>query len=167
MPKFNFAEGFSVDEVFSTKLSALAADTPGLAAGFLTDNDIGKGVKLGATDRYVLAVDGDEIEGFLVAVESATVDGYSFGSVVKAGNKEVVFQGTGIVIGGLVVLGTAIVKGTLLSVPVAVKAGVAAAQSGTTPFAFTARTPNTHLWRVISGTGVAGTRGVIERVGAA
>ena len=166
MPKFNFTESYSIDEIISAKVSALAGDIAGLAAGYLTDADVGKGVKLGAADRYVLAVTGDEIEGFLVSVESATVDGFTFGSVVLAGRKSVTVEGT-VAIGGLVTFGAAVAKGVALTVPVAVKAGVAASQSGTTPFAYTARTPNTHLWRLISGAGTTGTPGVIERVGEA
>ena len=166
MPKFNFTESYSIDEIISAKVSALAGDTAGLAAGYLTDADVGKGVKLGAADRYVLAATGDEIEGFLVSVESATVDGFTFGSIVLAGRKNVTVEGT-VAIGGLVTFGVAIAKGVALTVPAAVKAGVAASQSGTTPFAYTARTPNTHLWRLISGAGTTGTPGVIERVGEA
>lgn len=162
MAKFAFAEGFNVEECFSTKLSALAADTAGLAAGYLTDADVGKGVKLGATDRYVLAATGDEIEGFLVSVESATVDGFSFGTVAKSGNKAVTFEGSGITVGLLVTFGTAIAKGTALTVPAAVKAGAAIIASAAHPYAWN---PSMHMWRVISGTGVAGTQGVIERVG--
>ena len=164
MAKFAFAEGFNVDECISTKLSALAADTAGLAAGYLTDADIGKGVKLGASDRYVLAASGDEIEGFLVSVESATIDGFSFGTIVKSGNKAVTFEGAGITIGLLVNFGTAVAKGTALTVPVAVKAGAAIAASAAHPFGWN---PSTQMWRVISGTGAAGTQGVIERVGEA
>ncbi|MDI1362519.1 hypothetical protein [Methylotenera sp.] len=166
MAKFNFTESFSVEEIISTKLSALAADTAGLASGYLTDADVGKAVKLGATDRYVLAVAGDEIEAFIVAVESATVDGYSFGSVVLAGRKSVVLEGS-VAIGGLVVVATPVAKGVASATALLVKAGTAASQSGTSPFAYTARTPNTHLWRLISGAGTAGSVGVIERVGEA
>lgn len=162
MAKFAFTEGFSIENIISAKVSALAADTAGLAAGFLTDADVGKAVKLGATDRYVLAVDGDEIEGYLVSVEPATVDGFTFGSIALEGNKAVTFQGAGISIGSIVVAGTAIAKGTALSVPMAVKLGGAIAASQAKPFGWN---PSTHIWRVISGTGVAGTQGVIERVG--
>jgi hypothetical protein len=162
MPKFAFKESFN--EIISCKVSALAADTAGLVAGYLTDADVGKGVKLGATDRYILALDGDEIEGFLVSVESATIDGYTFGSIVKTGNKEITFQGAGIVIGSIVVFGTPIAKGTALTVPPAVKLGAAIAASQAKPYGWN---PSTHVWRVISGTGVAGTQGIIERVGEA
>lgn len=164
MAKFAFTESFSVSEIISAKVSALAGDTAGLVAGYLTDADIGKGVKLGATDRYVLAAATDEVEGFLVAVESATVDGFTFGSVALSGRKAVTFEGAAIVIGSFVVFGVPIAKGTALTVPVAVKLGGAVAQSQAKPFAWN---PSTHIWRVISGTGVAGTQGVIERVGEA
>lgn len=162
MAKFAFSESFSIEDIITAKVSALAADTAGLAAGRLTDADVGKAMKLGATDRYVLAVEGDEIEGYLVSVEPATVDGFSFGSIVLEGNKTVTFQGAGIGIGSLVVVGTPTAKNVALTAPEAVKLGGAVAQSQAKPFAWN---PSTHLWRVISGTGVAGTVGVIERIG--
>lgn len=166
MAKFTFTESYSAGEVITAKLSALAVDTPGLTAGYLTDADVGKAVKLGAADRYVLAAAGDEIEGFLVSVESATVDGYTYGSIVLAARKAVTFEGTGITPGTLVIVGAPIARAVALTpgVPVAVKAGGAIAQSATHPFAWN---PSIHLWRVISGTGVAGTQGIIERVGEA
>lgn len=169
MAKFTFAESYNLDEIITAKVSALAADTAGLVAGYLTDADVGKGVKLGATDRYILALDGDEIDGFLIAVESATADGYTVGSIALAGRKAVTVVGATIGIGDLVVFGAPVAKGTALAAAsaVLVKAGTPASQSGTTPFAYTPRVPNTHLWRLISGTGVAGTVNIIERVGEA
>ncbi len=164
MAKFAFTESFSTEEIISAKISALAADTAGLAAGYLTDADVGKGMKLGASDRYVLAAAGDEIEGFLVSVESATIDGFTFGSIVLAGRKAVTFEGAGITPGILVIFGAPIAKGTAQTVPCAVKAGAAIAATAAHPFAWN---PSIHLWRCISGTGVAGTQGVIERVGEA
>lgn len=169
MAKFTFAESYNLDEIITAKVSALAADTAGLAAGYLTDADVGKGVKLGATDRYILALDGDEIEGFLVAVESATVDGFTLGSIALGTRKAVTIVGATVAIGGLVVLGAPVAKGVALSAAsaVLVKAGTPASQLGGAPYTFTERVPKNHLWRLISGTGVAGTVNIIERVGEA
>lgn len=55
-------------------------------AGHLNDNDIGKPLKLTATDTYGLCADGDNIDGWLVAVNPETVDGYAFG-VVQIGGR--------------------------------------------------------------------------------
>lgn len=56
-------------------------------SGHLTDADVGKPVKLVATDRYGLCSDGDDIDGFLVSVEPFTQDGYAFGTVQIGGRK--------------------------------------------------------------------------------
>lgn len=157
MAKFKFTELVPQDSVISAKLGVDANSK-------LTDADVGKAVKLIAADTYGLCAVNDEIEGFLVAVDSATADGLSFGSVQISGRKSVVLDGA-VTIGALVLTGTPIARNTALTVDVAVKTGTAASQSGTTPFAFTQRTPNTHLWRLVSGTGLNGAVGVIERVG--
>lgn len=54
-------------------------------SGNLNDNDIGKPLKLLAAGRYGLCADGDPIDGFLVAVDPETVDGYAFGTVQIGG----------------------------------------------------------------------------------
>ena len=54
-------------------------------SGHLTNADIGKPLKLTATDRYDLCADGDGIDGWLVAVNPETVDGYAFGTVQIGG----------------------------------------------------------------------------------
>lgn len=142
-----------------------AALGPNSATKF-ADADIGKPVKMGTANNYVLCVAGDEIEGFVTSMEPFTVNsGFSFGSVLVNGRKEVVV-GTGTVaVGDLVVADTQAVLGTAGDPKV--KKGTAASQSGVTPFAFTERTPNTHLWRVISivsGTGAVGDKVLIERI---
>lgn len=55
------------------------------ASGHLNDNDIGKPLKLTAAGTYALCADGDNIDGFLVAVDPETVDGYAFGTVQIGG----------------------------------------------------------------------------------
>lgn len=54
-------------------------------SGHLNDNDIGKPLKLTAAGTYALCADGDNIDGFLVAVDPETVDGYAFGTVQIGG----------------------------------------------------------------------------------
>lgn len=56
-------------------------------SGHLTDADVGKPVKLSATDTYALCADGDGIDGFLVSVEPFTQDGWAFGTVQIGGRK--------------------------------------------------------------------------------
>jgi hypothetical protein len=121
----------------------------GTGAGQFSSKDVGKAVKLGAADAYVAAAAGDEIEGVISSVESYTVNqGKSFGGIQRGGRLAVTFEGTTVPVGGLVVMGTPVALGTELTVPVAVKTGV----------------PTKFLWRMVSGTGVAATQGVIERI---
>lgn len=54
-------------------------------SGHLTDADIGKPLKLSAAGTYTLCADGDNIDGWLVAIDPETVDGYAFGTVQIGG----------------------------------------------------------------------------------
>lgn len=124
------------------------------AAGKFVDADIKKPVKLAANNNMVLCAAGDEIDGFVRAIEPFTVnDGFSFGSVQREGRVEVQVgtdQAGAIAVGDLVVAGA----GT----PALGTAGLARVKKGT---------PTRALWnviRIISGTGVAGDRVLIERV---
>lgn len=50
----------------------------------ISQNDLGKAVKLGADSAYQICSDGDEMEGFIVAVETFTVNGgHGFGAVQR------------------------------------------------------------------------------------
>ena len=69
----------------NTVISAKLGTNTVANSGHLTDNDIGKPVKLLAAGRYGLCADGDNIDGFLVGVDPETVDGYAFGSVQTGG----------------------------------------------------------------------------------
>lgn len=115
--------------------------------------DVGKGVKMGAAHNYVLLADGDDIEGVVVAVAPHTVnDGFSFGSVQKAGRVEAVVQNGGggaLAVGAYVVSAAPVALGTAGKLTVKAGAGVS------------------HKWRVISrmgGNGANGTTVLIERV---
>ena len=125
--------------------------------------DEGKPVKLAAESQFNLTVAGDEIEGFIFGVDTATSGGFSVGSIVEDGIFYVTFDGlqatpgTGtLAIGDYVVAGTAVAKGTALTVPA--KVCKATAAGNTLNF----------KWRVVSlgsaGTGAVGTTGVIEFV---
>lgn len=121
-----------------------------------------KFVKLVGESRYDLAAAGNEIEGYVAAVEQATQGGYTIGSIMDSEKCFVVFDGlqatpgTGVIaVGDYVVAGTLTPKGTkLASYPKVCKA--------------TAQGDQNFAWRVVSlgdaGTGAVGTIGVIERV---
>lgn len=127
--------------------------------------DEGKPVKLAAESQYNLTALGDEIEGFIFGVDTATSGGFSVGSIVEDGLVWVTFNGlqsspgTGtLAIGEYVVAGAPVPKGTALTAfPVVLKA--TAAGSGLN-----------YKWRIVSfGTntinpGAVGTTGVIKRV---
>lgn len=158
MAKFQFQE-LIVTEPETARLGAGTG-----AANNVTDSEIGKPVKLAGDSRYDLCAAGDAIEGFISAVESYTADGYSIGSVQFKDRKAVTFDGlqatpgTGaIAVGDYVVAGTAVAKGTALSVPAKVCKA-------------TSQTAGHFNWRVVSlgsaGSGAVGTAGVIERVNA-
>lgn len=123
------------------------------AAAPFTENDIGKGVKLGTAQNYVAVADGDEIEGVVVSLETFTVnEGFKFGSVQRNKRVEAVVgasQAGNIAVGALVVA----------DIPTALNtAGVLRVKTGT---------PATHKWRVlriITGTGNTGSTVLIERV---
>jgi len=98
MSKFAFKELVSDGDIITAKLGS---DTVA-NSGDLNDNDIGKPVKLSAADTYNLCSDGDLIDGFLVAVEPYTADGWAIGSVQISGRKRVELDVTAISIGGAV-----------------------------------------------------------------
>lgn len=63
-------------------------------SGHLTDNDIGKPLKLLAAGRYGLCASGDNIDGWLIAVDPETVDGYAFGTVQVGGRVYAQLEGS-------------------------------------------------------------------------
>lgn len=165
MPTFKFTP--LVNSPFADVISAALGDG---SSEIWSSDDVGKAVKLSADSTYALCSAGDEIEGFVVAVDAGpTVNsGFSFGSVQrnKRVEAEVASDQSGtMAVGDLVIAGAGAVMGT--SQKAMVKSGTAASQSGTTPFAYTERTPNTHLWRciaIVSGTGAVGDTVLIERI---
>jgi hypothetical protein len=158
MPKFIMTELVDVTKIETARFGAGTG-----AANFIDDKEVGKACKLVAESRYNLCAVGDEIEGFVEGVETQTQDNYSMVSVRRDGRKVVMFDGlqatpgTGTVtIGGYVVAGTMVAKGTALTDAAPQKVCLAATALGP------------HTWRVVSlgsaGTGAVGTLGLIERV---
>lgn len=143
-----------------TELILTPAQTARMQTG-VTDKDVGKAVKLTAESQYTLCAMGDQIEGFIAAVETATMDGFVIGSVAgtPGTRKEVVFEGTQAAGTGTIAIGTRVVCGTPAA---AGTAGPLRVRSATT------QTGMDYVWRVVSlgsaGTGAVGTTGIIERV---
>lgn len=176
MPKFLMQPLIGTE----AKTARLGAGTG--AANLLNDNDAGKAVKLVGESRFDLCAAGDPIEGFIVAVDTATSDGYSTGGVRgdKRGDRVYVTAdglqatpGTGtIAVGDYVVAGTITAKNTALP-STGPKVCKATQQPGVTEAAAVGDV-NDQLkvamfaWRVVSlgtaGTGAVGTRICIERV---
>lgn len=127
------------------------------ASNKLNDNDIGKPVKLGASNNYELCADGEDIHGFLVSTEAPTVnDGFSFGSVQRNKRFEVQVEAGEL---GTAVVGTFVCAG----IPLAARnALVAYAQVIIKVLA--ADSERWRVIRVVTGTGVAGDRVLIEKV---
>lgn len=133
------------------------------SANYVTDLELGKPVKLVGDSQYNLCAAGDQIEGFIKAVETWTADDFSIGSVQYEGRVKVTLDGlqatpgTGaIAVGDYVVAGTAVAKGTSLgsAYPKVCKA--------------TTQTGMYFAWRVVSldGTTAVGQTATIERVNA-
>ncbi len=133
------------------------------SANYVTDLELGKPVKLAGDSQYNLCAAGDQIEGFIRAVETWTADDFSIGSVQYEGRVKVTLDGlqatpgTGVIaVGDYVVAGTAVAKGTSLAgaYPKVCKA--------------TTQTGMYFAWRVVSldGTTAVGQTATIERVNA-
>jgi len=122
-----------------------ATENLGDNSGQYNDKDLGKGVKYSG-NAMVAVADGDEITGFVTAVEPGTKDGFSIGSVRKEGRVRAIDEAGSLAVGGLVVAGTA---GTL---------GTYALQNVKTG------TPATYKWIVIAAATGAGAECVLERV---
>lgn len=133
------------------------------SANYVTDLELKKPVKLVGDSQYNLCAAGDQIEGFIRAVETWTADDFSIGSVQYEGRAKVTLDGlqatpgTGaIAVGDYVVAGTAVAKGTALGTayPKVCKA--------------TTQTGMYFAWRVVSldGTTAVGQTATIERVNA-
>ena len=151
---------FQMKELIGTEPITARLGAGSGSANYVTDVEIGKPVKLVGDSQYNLCAAGDQIEGFIAAVETYTADDFSIGSVQFAGRKRVTLDGlqatpgTGTcAVGDYVVAGTAVAKGTALTVPMKVCKA-------------TTQTGMYFAWRIVSleGTGAVGQIAVIERV---
>ena len=159
MAKFKF--GVILNE--STKVTARLGDSTTPATSLLNDADVGKFVKLIGDSQYGLCAAGNEIEGVMDTVNTATADGYAIGGVQKNGRVAVTLDGLQatpgigvIAVGDYVVAGTVVARNTALggAKPKVCKATAAGEAL-------------VHKWRVISldGTTAVGQTGLIEFVG--
>lgn len=119
----------------------------------LTTKDAGKILKMGVAQNYVLAANGNDIEGTLISLEAHTVnEGFAFGSVKVDGMMEAkvdAAQTPALAIGAFVVAGTQTAIDTAGGAVVKGGAGVA------------------FKWRIIqfiTGAGAAGDTVLIQRV---
>lgn len=151
---------FQMKELIGTKPVTARLGSASGSANYLTDVEIGKPVKLIGDSLYNLTAVGDQIEGFITAVEGYTADDFSIGSVNSQGRKRVTLDGlqatpgTGTcAVGDYVVTGTVVAKGTALTVPPKVCKA-------------TTQTGMYFAWRIVSleGSGAVGQYAVIERV---
>lgn len=133
------------------------------AAGKLTDFDKYKALKLAGNNNYVLAADGDDIEGVLVSVEPFTVNnGFGFGSVQTKDRIIARNDGAGAIAVRAQVIAAA--QGAVGTANTTISTG---ALTGVTPTPVKAGTGAVFNWRVISLLGAAGAVGdpiLIERV---
>lgn len=67
--------------------------------GAVTDNDIGKPVKLSATDLMVICSDGNMIEGWIDSIEPASADGKRVCTILRNGRIKAILSGAADAIG--------------------------------------------------------------------
>jgi len=98
-----------IDPYVPDRVEALGDNT-----GQFSSDDIGKAVKQNAGGYMEQCASGDQIYGFVTAVEPATEDGHSIGSVSCDVNKQAyaVDEAGGLSLGTRVVAGTPIALGT-------------------------------------------------------
>lgn len=155
MAKFQMKELVDSAEAITARLGSASG-----SANYVTDKEIGKPVKLVGDSQYNLCAAGDQIEGFVLGVETYTADDFSIGSVQTEGRKRVMLDGlqatpgTGVIaVGDYVVCGTVVAKDTAITTaPKVCKA--------------TTQTGMYFPWRVVSleGTTAVGQYAVIERL---
>ena len=135
------------------RLNVISSRLGASPAAKLTDQDVKKAVKLGPNSHHVLCAAGNEIEGFVDSVDSATNGGYSFGGVARCNRGCRVkaqigaTQGaTAAALNDLVVADDQLAIGTK---------GLPQVKTGT---------PSRHLWRILAlnGSGAAGTEVILE-----
>ena len=160
MPKFLMTERTNDWRKVPSRLGAGSG-----AANNVDDKEVGKFVKLIGDSQHNLCAVGDDIEGWIIAVEAATADAFSMGTVACGGYKEVTFDGlqatpgTGTInVNDYVLCGTVVAKGTALSGPARVVSATTQANAKASPFA--ARVVS----RGSAGSGAVNTTGLIEHI---
>lgn len=134
----------------------------GASAGAkLADADVGKLVKLAASNNYILAVATDNIEGIVTAIDPATVNnGFSFGTVYR---RPIEFEavnagGAGIAVGALVVAAAQAALGTANGTLGQASYQLPRVQAGTPTNGFIYRVKS-----LLSGTGAVGDVILVEK----
>lgn len=150
-----FAFGVKVNDPFADITEAALGAAAGAGWG---DEEVGKAVKLGPANNYVLPAANDPIEGFVVAMEPNTVNqNFSFGAVQRNRRMEVVLAvgQTGVVAGDIMTCGVQEAVGTQTN------GNKALVQKETL-----AGDAGSFVWRVIRllTNGEAGSTVIIERV---
>lgn len=155
MAKFQMKELIGGEQLITARLGSASG-----SANYMTDLDLYKPVKLVGDSQYNLCAAGDQIEGFIAAIETYTADDFSIGSLQVEDRKRVTLDGLqatpGVgtcAVGDYVVAGTVVAKGTVLTGPPKVCKA-------------TTQTGMYFAWRIVSleGTGAVGQFAVIERV---
>lgn len=110
---------FNVLTVLPERLNVIVAKLGAASGEAFTDKEIGKIVKMGAVSNFVLASDGDELEGFVDNIDGGpTAGGFVVGGVARPDTgfrvEAQVAAGvaTPLVFGDLVVAGAQLAKGT-------------------------------------------------------
>ena len=116
-----------------------------------TDADVGKPVKVSATDLLALCTDGDQIYGFIASVEGATADGYKVASIQISGRTKVVLSGNSAI-------------GTLVEAHDQAAAGTANTGNLGIVSTHTMVDGTKKMWEVISGAGTNGTTALVEKL---
>ena len=84
---------FQMKELIGTEPITARLGAGSGSANYVTDVEIGKPVKLVGDSQYGLCAAGDQIEGYIAAVETYTADDFSIGSVQFEGRKRVTLDG--------------------------------------------------------------------------
>lgn len=151
----------------------------GLVSAPYGDTELWKFVKPSGESGHVLCAVGDNIDGYITAVEAATSGGFGIGSINRVDPKFCTAEGSqdagtgALAIGDFVVAGTPVAKGTdgKAAHPKVRKATI---QVGTTAVAAVGDVAPQlqaaqYMWKVVSlgtaGTGAVGTTVLIERIG--
>lgn len=154
MAKFQMKETVGTNPITSRLGSASGS------ANYVTDKEIGKPVKLIGDSLYNLCAAGDQIEGFVTAVETYTADDFSIGSVQLDGRKRVMLDGLQATPGvGVIAVGDYVVTGTIVAKDTAITTAPKVCKA-------TTQTGMYFAWRVVSleGTTAVGQYATIERV---